>query len=159
VFVRVCVCLCDFSCSIWNSLIFRIEVDFSWRNFNHLRGLIKEVTLTMQVRDLHVVLWAKINHSPNHKQWKMAKNPVSWWSLKIGATKKNFIRWKPKHSVTPEHWIFVELSHAGSALVCVVAKSYCECIGVCVVSKYFLFLCLLNELFQRMEVSTLPRHL
>jgi hypothetical protein len=44
----------------------------------------------MQFRIQYVVLRAKINHSPNYKQWKMGNNTVSWWSLKIGATKKNF---------------------------------------------------------------------
>jgi ppGpp synthetase/RelA/SpoT-type nucleotidyltranferase len=44
----------------------------------------------MQFRVLYVVLWAKINHSPNYKQGKKANNPVSKRSLKIGATKKNF---------------------------------------------------------------------
>jgi ppGpp synthetase/RelA/SpoT-type nucleotidyltranferase len=68
----------------------RMYVDFPWQNFNHLKLFIKEITLSMQFRVLYVVLWAKIAHSPNYKQWKRAKNPVSWWSIKIVATKKNF---------------------------------------------------------------------
>jgi hypothetical protein len=53
----------------------------------------------MEFRVLYVVLWAKISHSPNYNQWKMANNPVSWWSLKIGATNKNFT-WMKAHTLT-----------------------------------------------------------
>jgi hypothetical protein len=44
----------------------------------------------MEYSVLYLVLWAKINHSPNYKQWNMANNPVAGWSLKIGTPKKNF---------------------------------------------------------------------
>jgi hypothetical protein len=98
----------------------------------------------MQFRDLYVVLWAKIKHSSNYKQWKMPNNPLSWCSLKTGATKRTWLRWKPIHSLTSEYWIFMELSHTVGIFVC-------EAAGV--VSKYFLFLCLLNALSQIMQVS------
>jgi hypothetical protein len=102
----------------------------------------------VQFRVLYVVLWGKIYHSPNYKQLKMAKNPVSWWSLKIELLKRTLLTWKPIHSLTPEYWMFMEISHTVGLLVCVTA---------CVISKYFKFLCLLNALFQIMQVSNASR--
>jgi hypothetical protein len=102
----------------------------------------------MQFTVLYVVLRAKITHSPSYKQWKMANNPVSWRSLKIGAPKRTLHRWKPIHSLTLEYWMFMELSHTVGVFVC-------EATGG--VSKYCLFLCLLNALFHIMQVSNASR--
>jgi hypothetical protein len=102
----------------------------------------------MQFTVLYVVLWTKINHSPNYKQWKMANNPVSWRSLKIGATKKNFTYMKA-HTFTDTRILSIHGT-----------KSYCRafvCVAAGVVSKYFLFLCLLNALFQITQVSNASR--
>jgi hypothetical protein len=93
-------------------------------------------------------IMVKINHSPNYKQWKMANNPVSWRPLKMELLKRTLLRWKSIHSLSPEYCMFMELSHTVDVFVCVAAG---------VVSKYFLFLCLLNALFQIMQVSNASR--
>jgi hypothetical protein len=102
----------------------------------------------MQFRDLYVVLWAKINHSQNYKHWKMTNNPLSLWSRKIGATKRTFLRWKAILSLTPEYWMFMELSHTLGVFVCVATG---------VVSKYFLFLCLLNAVSNNASQQCFPK--
>jgi hypothetical protein len=58
--------------------------------------------------------------------------------------KRTSLRWKPMHSLTPEYWIFMELSHTVGVFVCVACG---------VISQYILFKCLLNVLFQIMQVS------
>jgi hypothetical protein len=108
----------------------------------------KKLPLSMQFRVLYVVLWAKINHSPNYKQWKTANNPVSCDHEELEILKRTLLRWKPIHSLTPEYWIFMELSHTVGLFMSVVTG---------VVSKYFLSLCLLNALFQIMQVSNASR--
>jgi hypothetical protein len=57
--------------------------------------------------------------------------------------KITLLRWKPIHSLTPDYWMFIELSHSVSVFVCVASG---------VVSKYFLLLYLLNGVFQIMQV-------
>jgi hypothetical protein len=102
----------------------------------------------MTFRVLYIVLWAKINHTPNYKQWKMANNPVSGWSLNTGATKENFTQMKA-HTFTDTRILNIHGT-----------KSRCGCICVCGRwdgFKYFLFLCLLNALFQIMQVSNASR--
>jgi hypothetical protein len=57
--------------------------------------------------------------------------------------KRTLARLKPIHSLTPQYWMFMELIHTVGIFVFVSSS---------VLSKYFLFLCLLNPLFQVMQV-------
>jgi hypothetical protein len=85
-----------------------------------------------------------MNHSPSYKQWKMAKIQFPGGHEQLEILKRPLLRWKPIHSLTGEYWIFMELSHTVRDFVCGATS---------VVSKYFLFLCLLNSLFQIMQVN------
>jgi hypothetical protein len=75
-------------------------------------------------------------------RWQKFQFPGDHWKLEL--LKRTLFRWNPIHSLTPEYWIFMELSHTVGELVCVATG---------VVSKYFLFLCPLNALYQIMQVS------
>jgi hypothetical protein len=58
--------------------------------------------------------------------------------------RRTLLRRKPRNSLAPEYLIFMELSHTVDVFVCG---------GACVVVKFFLNLCLLDTLFQIMQVS------
>jgi hypothetical protein len=77
------------------------------------------------------------------ERWQTIQLPGDHEKLEL--LKRTLLRWKPIHSLTPEYWIFMQVSHTVGIFVCVATG---------VVSKYFLFLCLLNAaVFQIMLVS------
>jgi hypothetical protein len=78
----------------------------------------------------------------------MTNNAVSRRSLKIGMNKKKFTSRKA-HTFSDTRILNVHgnKSHCGSVM----------CVTTGVVSKYFLFLCLLNALFQITQVSNASR--
>jgi hypothetical protein len=92
--------------------------NISWfflQHLIHLRILIKEVTWSTQFRVLYVVLLAKIDHSPNFKQWKVAKQSsflVIMKSWIIAATQgRNEVIWRPRHLLIWHHFVS---SHQGT---------------------------------------------
>jgi hypothetical protein len=78
--------------------------------------------------------WQKIQFPSDHKKFQLLK--------------RTLLRWKPIHLLTVEYWRGMEVSHTVDVFVCVSAG---------VVSKYFLFQCLLNVLFQIMQVSNVSQ--
>jgi hypothetical protein len=73
----------------------------------------------MKFRVLYVVLGPKINHSPDYTQWMMENNPGPGDHEKLEILKRTFLQWRPMHSLTPEYWIFMEVSDTLGVFGCV----------------------------------------